>query len=292
MTSFYLAKEGRIDEIIHRIRESGLNSVVVNVKNMRGEVTYDTQVSLANKIGANTKRINLNDTIGRFEAEGIYVIVRQVVFYDPKLAFYLKLFDPHWVPPSNDIAVSYNLAIAKELVLKGVDEIQFDYIRFPDKDGIDSNFGYHERYRAINSFLKKAYTALSSKVNISADVFGRTLWEWNKKKIDPIGQNLEDIAQWVDILSPMVYPSHFNRRFWSTPYQVVNKTLKIGRERKLSLRPFIQGFNRSIPDGMTLPEYINEQIDAVRDAGIGGFLVWNPRSDYSSLWEALKLRNQ
>lgn len=290
LTSFFLTKEGNLDEIIDHLNKTQLDSVVINAKNMRGEVTYNTEVELAEKIGARLKRIDFGEIVKRLKEEGIYVIARLVVFYDPMLARYLKTGDPHWVSPSSETAVNYNLAIAKELIKKGIDEIQFDYIRYPD-EGLGSNQDFEYRYRAINNFLQRAHEELSSQVNLSADVFGRTLWEWNRKKIDPIGQHLEAVSNYVDILSPMLYPSHFNQKFWNTPYQVVKKTLNIGKERKLKLRPFIQAFERSIPPQISLPEYINKQIDAVIDAGIKGFLVWNPRSDYSPLWQALRLRD-
>ncbi len=286
LTSNFLAKKGSLEEIISHIKKTELNSVVINAKNMRGEVTYNTSVKLASKIGASAGRIDLTTIIKKLKKDGIYVIARLVVFYDPLLATYLKSGNPNWVLPSNQTAVRYNLDLAKELVNLGVEEIQFDYIRFPD-EGLGSGGDFAHRYQSINSFLQQAQKELSAEVNISCDVFGRTLWEWNKKKIDPIGQNLEEFSQYVDILSPMLYPSHFNQRFWNDPYYIVNKTLNLGRERKLNLRPFIQGFDRSIPQGMGLPEYINAQINAVSDAEVGGYLIWNPRSDYSALWKAL-----
>lgn len=290
LTSNFLAQEGNLKEILNHIKRTELNSVVINAKNMRGEVTYDTRVKLAAQIGAQVRRIDLKAIANKLEKEGIYVIARLVVFYDPLLAAYLKSGNPNWVLPSDQTAVAYNLELAKELVDLGVEEIQFDYIRFPDGGlGSDRDFGH--RYQSINSFLQQAQKELSGEVNISCDVFGRTLWEWNKKKIDPIGQNLEEFSQYVDILSPMLYPSHFNRRFRDDPYHIVNKTLNLGKKRKLNLRPFIQGFDRSIPPGMSLPEYINAQINAVLNAGVDGFLIWNPRSDYSALWRTLDRRS-
>lgn len=290
LTSNFLAKQGNFEKIINHIKKTELNSVVINAKNMRGEVTYDTGVKLASKIGATTGRIDLTTIIDKLKKDGIYVIARLVVFYDPLLATYLSSGNPDWVLPSNQTTVRYNLDLAKELVDLGAEEIQFDYIRFPD-EGLGSGGDFAHRYQSINSFLQEAKKELAAEVNISCDVFGRTLWEWNKKKIDPIGQNLEEFSQYVDILSPMLYPSHFNQRFWDDPYHIVNKTLHLGKKRNLNLRPFIQGFDRSIPAGMTLPEYINAQIDAVSDADIDGYLVWNPGSDYSALWNALDKRN-
>jgi len=259
--------------------------VVIDIKNNHGEVAYDTKVALAKAIEAKVPRLPLKELLAKLKSKGIYVIARQVVFYDPKLARYLKSRAAPWVLPTELRAVQYNLEIALEIADWGFDEIQFDYLRFPDGDELQR---WEARYEAINGFLRQVHKRLSHKINISVDVFGRTLWDWNRKKIDPIGQSLENISLYVDLISPMVYPSHYeNEHFRNHPYETVKLGLENGLRRNLEMRPFLQAFALHIPKGMSLPQYIQEQIQAVKELGIEGYLFWNPSSDYTALWEAL-----
>ena len=286
LTSFALTKPETLTEVLTAAREGKINAVVINVKNMHGEVTYASAVPLARKIGAAVGRIDPRALIARLHAAGIYVIARQVLFYDPKLAAYLKLPNP-WVPVDNDQAVAYNLAIASEVASLGFDELQFDYIRFPDGEGLGTR--YAARYAAVNRFLDAARDALAGRITISADLFGRVMWNWNRKKIDPIGQSLEEIAARVDFVSPMLYPSHYNEEYYKDdPYRVVKEALAAGMARvSTPIRPFLQAFGRDVPAGMSLEEYIRAQIRAARESGTDGYLFWNPSCDYTALYRAL-----
>ncbi|MGB9757854.1 MAG: putative glycoside hydrolase [Candidatus Bipolaricaulaceae bacterium] len=284
----YVASDPKIlAEVLEQSKKFGLNAIVVDVKNNNGEVCYSSSVPLAKAVGAVRPILDLPELIERLHKNGLYVIARQVVFYDPLLAKYLGNGGAPWVLPTNGTAVSYNLAIAKEVESFGVDEIQFDYIRFPDDGPIGPD--YSGRCAAVEDFLAQARAALS--VPISADVYGRVMWPWNAQKIDPIGQNLEGIARHVQVISPMLYPSHFvEEELKADPYGTVFRTLSHGKARvKVPLRPFLQAFSMAIPSGMSLPEYILAQIRAAEAAGADGHLFWNPRGDYSALWQALAI---
>jgi len=293
LTSFALTKESTLANVLAAAEQDKLNAVVINVKNMHGEVTYDTAVPLARTIGAEVDRIEPRKLIRKLHAAGIYVIARQVLFYDPKLAAYLGLDGP-WVPPDNPQAVAYNLRIAQEVASLGFDELQFDYLRFPDGGGLMP--GYDARYEAVDRFLQAARRLLSGRITLSVDVFGRVLWDWNRKKIDPIGQSLEEIAPWVDFISPMLYPSHYHEEYYKhDPYRVVTEALQSGKARvKTPFRPFLQAFDLDIPAGMSLEEYIQKEIKAAQAAGADGYLFWNPGCNYTALYNALGviLRNK
>lgn len=287
LTSFALAKLDRdagLEGLLAKMKEVGLNTVVVNVKNMHGEVTYDTDLPLAQEVGAVNARLDLPHLLSLFECRGIYTIARQVVFYDPIWAEYFGSPLAPWASPSDARVVKYNLALAREALSLGFDELQFDYVRFPD----DGNLGrsYEDRYASIKEFLKLARERLNGRISI--DVFGRTLWEWNKKRIDPIGQHLEELAPYVDLITPMVYPSHFERGLREKPYETVKRSLEKGLERGLRLRPFLQAFELHIPAGMSYYDYIRVQLRAVEELGIKSYLFWNPRSDYAKLFVALR----
>ncbi len=284
--SFYaLARPGLAEAVAERLREAGLNAVVICVKDMHGTVGYGSQVPLAREIGAAYPYIKLPDLIDFFRSRGFYVIARQVLFYDPILSKYLGYPGGKWVYPSDGRAVEYNLAIARELEALGFDEIQFDYIRFPDDGEIGEE--YPERYAAVNAFLKRAREELS--MPISIDLFGRVLWPWNKEKKDPIGQCLEEMAPFVDVISPMLYPSHYvEPELKADPYRTVKLALTHGMSRvAVPFRPYLQAFEMDIPPGMARPEYILAQVRAAEEMGADGYLFWNPRSDYAHLWEAL-----
>jgi hypothetical protein len=287
LTSYAIGKEGVLEEVENAVEQGVLNTVVINVKNMHGEVTYDSHIELAAKLNASTGRLDMASLVHRLHDNNIYVIARQVLFYDPKLSTYLGYSDP-WVDADNEVALKYNLDIAQEVASLGVDEIQFDYARYAD--GGDLVAVYGARYSAVNAFLDSARGLLSGQVNLSVDIFGRVLWNWNKKKIDPIGQSLEDIAPMVDFISPMVYPSHYSEQHYKDdPYGVVKEALVTGKARVTTpLRPFLQAFDRYIPTGMTIEEYIRKQVRAAKEAGADGYLFWHPSCDYQALYRALE----
>jgi len=287
LTSYAVTKEGVLDGVLNAAREGKLNAVVINVKNMYGEITYTSSIPLALETNASTGRVDMPALIRMLQANGIYVIARQVLFYDPKLATYLGQSDP-WVAPDSKVEIDYNLEIAQEVASLGVDEIQFDYARYADGGALSPI--YDERYAAVNAFLASARRLLNGRVELSVDVFGRVLWNWNKKGIDPIGQSLEGIAPLVDFISPMLYPSHYSeQRYKDDPYGVVKEALTAGEERVTTpFRPFLQAFDHYIPAGMSMEDYIRNQVKAAKELGADGYLFWNPSCDYAALYRALE----
>ncbi len=286
------ANSQKLQEIIENSRRVGFNALVIDIKDNHGTVAYDTKVPLARKIGARVALLKLDELVPKLKKLGFYVIARQVVFYDPKLARYLSALaterEPQrWVSPADERVWEYNLAIAEEVASLGFDEIQFDYIRWPD--GGPYKPVYSERYDALERFVRRASERLHKKIRLSADVFGRTLWSWNTKKIDPIGQHLETFAKFFDVLSPMVYPSHYETdELRSDPYGTVKRALESGLRRELKLRPFLQAFEMRIPGHLSYGEYIRAQVRAVRELNIESYLFWNPKGEYTALWSAFR----
>ncbi len=301
------ANPRKLHEIMENSRRVGFNALVIDIKDNHGTVAYDTKVPLAQKIGARGNLLKLDELVPHLKKLGFYVIARQVVFYDPKLAKALapgpspvredrrgvaaRLAEGRgeglvWVSPADERVQEYNLAIAAEVAAAGFDELQFDYIRWPDGGAYKPI--YAERYAAIERFLLRAHQRLHGKIRLSADVFGRTLWPWNIKKIDPIGQHLEAFDRYVDVLSPMVYPSHYEtEELRADPYGTIKKALESGLKRQLRLRPFLQAFEMRIPSHLSYAQYIQAQVRATRDMDITSYLFWNPKGDYSALWRAL-----
>ncbi len=287
LSCYAASRPGYLEHILEQCARWELNSVVIDVKNNNGELSYASQIPLAREMGAVSHRLDLEEVVRLVHSKGMYAVARQVVYYDPKLAGYLALPGGEWVPASHPTAVSYNLDVAREVAQAGFDEIQFDYIRFPDDGRIGAD--YADRCRAVENFLAQAKELLD--VPISVDLFGRVLWPWNARMIDPIGQHLEGIALHVDVLSPMLYPSHYvEEELQNDPYRTVRRALEEGIPRTdVPMRPYLQAFHRALPVGMGLPRYIAEQVLAAEDLGVDGYLFWNPRAEYESLWEALEL---
>jgi len=206
LTSYALTKASVL-EAVYAAREAGqIDTLVINVKNMHGELTYDSSIPLAHKIGASTGRLDLPAQLDELRARGFYLIARQVVFFDPLLAEDLGL-EESWAPCESEVVRDYNLAIASEVAGLGFDELQFDYIRYPDGGELEKV--YDDRFAAITTFLAEAADLLGDRIPLSADLFGRVMWPWNSRQIDPIGQSLDDMAPYLDFISPMVYPSHY-----------------------------------------------------------------------------------
>ena len=287
LTSYALTKPSILDAVFAAKAAGQIDTLVINVKNMHGELTYASALSLANKIGASTARLDLPRILDDLRSRGFYLIARQVVFFDPLLAQHLGLEDS-WTPCDSQVVCDYNLAIACEVASLGFDELQFDYIRYPD--GGELKDIYENRFAAVTEFLSEAHDLLGDRIPLSADLFGRVMWPWNSRRIDPIGQSLEDMAPYLDFISPMLYPSHyFEQIYQDNPYRTIQDALLSGTGRvDASFRPFLQAFDRNLPDAMSLETYIDEQIRAAQDHGADGYLFWNPACEYEPLFRVLE----
>ena len=286
LTAYGVLSEDILRGVLEARKAGKIDAVVINIKDNHGTISYATAVPLAKAIGAATSLLDFKKLIPILHAQGFYVIARQVVFNDPLLAAHLG-YANGWVPATDATAVAYNLAIAQEVATLGFDELQFDYIRFADGGGLDS--GYATRYAAIDSFLTQVEAAIGQHITLSADLFGRVMWDWNAKRTDPIGQSLEDMSAHLDCVSPMLYPSHYTeQKYKDGPYLVVKDALTTGKKRThTAIRPFLQVFDLDIPAGMTLDAYIAAEIQAAKECGADGYLFWEPSNDYRALYRVL-----
>jgi len=210
---------------------------------------------------------------------GIYPIARIVVF-----PYGLKRY------PVPGGLLDQRIALAVRAAKAGFPEVQFDYIRFEDSNRL-RQVPLHKRFALIEGFLGRAKRVLARYgVKVSADIFGRV----TLNRRDPIGQRLEGLDGKVDILCPMVYPSHFSwsRYMMATPYYTVKKTSDISRKRlkKSGVVMYIQGFIMRVHySGLSLPNYIAHQIKASHDAGIRGYIVWNAAQRYRPTYKGMAM---
>ena len=172
----------------------------------------------------------------------------------------------------------------------GFSEIQFDYIRF--EDGVRVNLSIQKRYDRITGIIEELKSYMNDcnrDIQFGADIFGRVPFLQN----DIIGQRVENFSESLDILYPMMYPSHFygQPKRIKNPYQTVYDGVKQSQKRvKKGTRiiPYIQGFNMAVrPSGLKYHEYIKQQIKGSYDSESDGFVVWNAFNDYKVTFKAL-----
>ncbi len=312
--SFYGIGERSIREsALKLIQETELNALVIDVKGDRGMIPYKSSIPLAKEVGG--QRIitvrNIDGLLKSLKEKGIYTIARIVVFKDHPLALArpdLALRNQNgeiwrdreslaWVDPFKKEVWDYNIQIAVEAAKLGFDEIQFDYVRFPDAGAPRYSMAntQENRVKAVSGFLQEAKSRLMPyNVFLSADIFGYVCWNLNDTYI---GQKLEDLTPHVDYLSPMLYPSGFQygipgyRHPVANPYEIVYLTLKNAQERTqispTRFRPWLQAFRDYAFDRRFFNgKEIRDQINASSKFGSQGWMLWNPSNVYSS--EALR----
>ena len=287
-------KRESIEEIL---MSTNVNSLVIDVKTDNGHILFDTDVEEVSYLNNERVKFSKNDIQDLREIKDLYLIARLVVFQDPlftkffpdEAVFDSRLNKPYsqngqfFLDPSSEKVQNYIVNIAVEACRLGFDEIQYDYIRYPDSNNkfmrFDTKNDFENRVNNINSFLSKSRKMLHNEgCLLSADTFGYIL---TNKQDGGIGQNLESIVENVDFISPMVYPSHYTNGSFGYqnpnkhPYEVITAALTDALDRgidKDKIRPFLQGFWHSNED-------IRNNIKAASDLKMD-WLIWNILSVY------------
>ena len=289
------------------VRDTQINTFVIDLKTDTAMVTYKTAVPLAGEIGAQklVLKKDLPELIAKLHEQGIYTIGRIVTFKDtllaqahPELAIKTasgELFRDReglaWVDANQTKVWDYNVALAEEAAQMGFDEVQFDYVRFPDKRGLVFSKPNTEENRvaAINGLLTAARKKLEPyNVFLSADIFGYVAWNLDDTEI---GQRIVDVMQHVDYASPMLYPSGFQfgipgyRDPVAHSHEIIYRSLERARVRAnvdpVRFRPWLQAFKDYAFDRRHFgQDEIQQQISAAERFGSSGWLLWNPRNVY------------
>ena len=296
------------DPALDVIDKSKLSALVIDVKGDRGLIPYPSAVPLAAKIGALKVRTvpDLKELVASLKAKSIFLIARIVTFKDDLLAvshpqwaikfgggIWKDREGLAWIDPYRREAWDYVLSIAEEAAAAGFDEIQFDYIRFPDAVGLVFAQPTDEASRVgtIVDFLKEARRRLVPyNVFLAMDSFGYVCWNQNDTGI---GQRIEDIATVAEVVSPMLYPSGFQfgipgyRNPVQAPYEIVYKSLEECKRRtagtQVRYRPWLQAFTDYAFGGKAFgADEIGKQTKAARDADTDGWMLWNPRNVYTT----------
>lgn len=304
----------RGDELLKYMEETGINSVVIDLKMDNGEIAFEPKNDLLKPFAQDNPAIkDLEGMLEKLAEKDIYRIARLAVMHDDTLAIlkpelalkrsgggmWRDKIGSIWVDPAAPFVAEYALALAQEAYDRGFDEIQYDYIRFAS-DGALTAIRYpffskttSTKVEVMKDFFSKIGDPLMEQgIPVSFDLFGMTFVSIYDMDI---GQTLPDAYPHADFFSPMVYPSHYPNNFRGYknpalhPYDIVKLSLDEGaaimqtqfgvaeEETRPKFRPWLQDFDIG---AVYTADMIEDQIRAVRDAGASGFLIWNARNVY------------
>ena len=313
----------RFNDLLKLLASTDLNAMVIDIKDDFGDLTYmpaDDSPLKPLDIG-NPYMKNPREMLEVLEKNEIYPIARVVVFKDsalanakPELSFvegsevWKNGREESFVNPFMKEVWDYNVEVAIEAAKMGFQEIQFDYVRFPEgfenrADTLKYGMGEYEssgmdsvqkRVQAVTDFVEYAREKLKPyDVKVSVDIFG---YAATLEEAPGIGQNFGKISENVDVISSMIYPSHWTSYFGIAkpdlePYKLVQEYAKAENATLAKLenppisRPWLQDFTASYLGSGNYQEYgaaeVQAQILALNEAGIKEYLLWNAGNRYS-----------
>jgi hypothetical protein len=301
-------------ELVQRWHDAGGNAVVFDIKDSDGSISIPFDHPLAPK-RTHHSISNLPKYVRYLHSLDMHVIARQALFRDDNIAqnhsnLAVQSRSTHqpwrengklvWTDSSNKEVQDYNIALAKYVASSGVDEIQFDYVRFPaEGNQPDAEFAFQKdpklhRDDVIAGFLDRAYSELHSMgVLLSLDVFGVMAWQ-RQVDLSHTGQDIVKMAQHCDVMSPMIYPSHFfgmdgYDHPGDAPEHFIGESMdrfhKVTAGSGVVLRPWLQAFHWRTKTYS--PEYILTQVKTSNEHNGIGFLFWNAANDYSKPFVAM-----
>ena len=312
MTSWVAGTNAMRDHVIHLLDTTEANAVVIDLKDYSGNITYPVDDPKLKAVGSVDRRIpSLKNLTTLLHSKGVYVIGRIACFQDP---YFVKLHPEYamkkatdntvvwtdhkgltWLDPGEQPVWDYLILVSNDAYAQGVDEIQFDYTRFPS-DGDMKNIYYpisegKDRASVINDFWTYLNTNLHGKGPVmSVDIFGLAT---SAKDDLGIGQNLENALRNFDYVSPMVYPSHYASGWddfkdpQAHPYEVVKRAMDDGVSRaqvlnidSLKLRPWLQDFG--LYGEKYGPVEVRDQIKATTDAGLDSWILWDAANVFTA----------
>ncbi|CAH2717316.1 hypothetical protein BACCIP111895_04508 [Neobacillus rhizosphaerae] len=301
-------------QLLNLVKETDLNAMVIDIKDDHGNLTFNPEKKSSYFRAIRPVITNPKELIQTLKKNHIYPIARIVVFKDNVLAnahpgWSFKTSQGIWRSSRGDSFTNpfqkevwdYNIGMAIEAATLGFKEIQFDYVRFPEKfEAIEGSLTYSgknngsHRVAAVTGFVKYAKEKLTPYgVKVSVDTFGNATVIPEARGI---GQNFSQISQHVDVISAMIYPSHWTSNFGITkpdlePFRLVEAYAKVENSRLKKLttppksRPWLQDFTATWLGKGNYKVYgkqeIEDQIRALHAQGIDEFLLWNGSNHYT-----------
>lgn len=316
----FAAQSGpKLHKLLAMADSTEINAFVVDMKDEFGLNFKSSNPRVQRNAGTNSGYVrHVQALVDTIKAHGLTPIARIVVFKDTVAASLnrdwtilgedsLPWRDKDgqvWVNAYNHDVWEYNLSVAEELAKYGFTEIQFDYVRFPEPYASLAKQVFpgakSTKPEILREFLALARSRLGPLgVRTTADVFGMTT---SARGTLEVGQNWERLSPVLDVILPMVYPSHYPKGILgiehpnADPYGIVKIALDTARARDHALglkqpehvRPWLQAFTLGRPPYGV--EEVKAQKRAVYDAGYSGWVLWNPGSNYDLFAGALAPR--
>jgi len=308
LTGYYAVSDEGM-RLVDELKKRGGRLVIFDVKEIDGDIYYPSNVPMVKAIGAGSQITipDLDNYVRAMHAKGVYLAARMVIFKDitlanarPDLAIHDQsgnVWDSPeglaWLDPSNVETQNYIMDLAEEVAKSGVDEIQFDYIRFPTQGDVNStkyNFDEAsiEKYEIIRNFIARVKDRIAPYgTKLSMDVFGVIVWN-NAYDSQFTGQRMECLGPYIDVVYPMIYPSHFGPGFagydnpGDYPYYFVSESVKLFQQylagTNVKIRPWLQAFAWRVDNYGWW--YVDEQVKAAHDTGVDEYALWNAGNVY------------
>lgn len=316
----HVARSRRMDDLIKLVDQTELNAMVLDINSGMALTALPTSPRAAPYTIANTRSAQkMKQLVRKLKEHRIYTIARIITFKNAELARAVpawsikrkdgRVWRDHggspWIDPYRQEAWEYPLKLAEHAASIGFDEVQFDYVRFPENEKkVDQEVAYANPHKlskseAIRRFLHRAAVrAHKAGARVSADVFGLV---GSSEDDMGIGQSWASIASEVDVISPMIYPSHYAGGIWGiahpdlTPRPIIAHALKdiTEKNKRLSarsidtakVRPWYQSFTATWvqPHQTYGANQVRQQIEVSRAAGYPSYLLWNSTSRYPPL---------
>ena len=324
VTAYSVGYEEKFTKLVDYVDSNDLNAMVIDIKDDMGVVTADFN-SKDSHIQENTEEYipDIKELMDLMEEKQIYPIARIVTFKDTLLAneqpdmSFTESDGSVWVASNGESFINpflkqtwdYAVNVGIEAAKVGFKEIQFDYVRFPEGfevwgDTLNYDMGEYadldmtddeKRVQAITDFTAYAKEKLMPYgVDVSVDIFGYTA---SVVEASGIGQNFPQISENVDVISSMIYPSHWGTDYFGIykpdlyPYELVAEYMKVENELLATLetpptsRPWLQDFTASYLGSGFYQTYgkaqVDAQVQALFDAGVNEFLLWNALNNYT-----------
>lgn len=309
----------KLERVLAIAKASEINALVIDIKDDSGNVTWESELEVVKNVASDDNKLfnDYKSLLDYLDKNEIYKIARIVAFKDPLFAkekpesaiqlkaggVYKDRAGESWVNPFSQYVWDYILAVSKEAAVRGFDEIQYDYVRFPDNAYYYNKItefperNDRKKDEGIEDFLEFARKELKPyKVHVAADVFGIVTNSWDDTP-DDIGQTWRKVANQVEYICPMIYPSHYGPGFYGydvpdrEPYGVSRLAVMEAIERNAAqkdpaiIRPWFQGFSAPWVKGYM--EYdakaISDQMVAASELGVEEYIIWSGSNNYDPM---------
>lgn len=276
-TSWSAGSQKKVNYFMELLRDTELNAIVIDIKDYTGVISYKTDIEEVESYGASENRIpKINALIKKFHDEGVYLIARISVFQDTKLAYarpdlalkssstaevWTDRKKVAWVDSASQEVWDYNIKIAKDVLDRGFDEVNFDYVRFATDGNLkDIVYPFFDPNTLKSENMRKFFAYVGERIpkgRASVDLFG--LVTVNTDDLG-IGQVMEHAFAGIDYIAPMTYPSHYAKGFngienpAAAPYEVMKYSIDRGLSRMVAFRAQAASSSRATGESAPAPK--------------------------------------